>query len=197
MPTPFTLPCFCEECLKIKRADERPHSYSLYAIIMHIGATIASGHYVAFVKTSDNAQDYLLCSRDKPKTASLSRGSSINSVSTNNNGNAMMDKSTTGLSKYFPKLSSKSFNGSSRNTNTKEHDIRNRITPTCKGLDCCTVRIRCTSAMDYDPNPMWLECDDETVRVLPVQELAEMLSPTSSTNSALTPYLLFYARVDS
>lgn len=194
MPTPFTLSCFCEECLEIERTDERPHYYSLYAIIMHIGATIASGHYIAYVRTSDSTQDCLFCTRDKPKTSSLSRGSSINLIC---NNSSIIDKSSTGLSKYFCKLSSKSFNGGSGNSNSKEQDVRNRVTPTCKSLDCCSVRVRCISNSDHDSNQIWLECDDETVRILSSQELTEMLSPTSSKNSALTPYLLFYARVDS
>lgn len=198
MPTPFTLACFCEECQEIERKDDRPHCYHLYAIIMHLGATIASGHYVAFVKTLDNSQEYTFCTRDKPKTSSLSRTGTVssNSTNSNNSSSSLLDKR---LFKYVSKLSSKSFNGTSGNSNTfkEQQDSRNRMTPMCKALECCSVRLRDIPIVDQDSNPTWLECDDETVRVLSTQELAEILSPKLSKNSALTPYLLFYARFDS
>lgn len=200
MPTPFSLSCFCEECLQIERPEERPHYYTLYAIIMHIGPSIASGHYVAYVKQSELAQDYLFCARDKPKTSSLSRGSSIGSMMASGNSHNPLDKGT-GISKYFSKLSSRSFNGSSggggggMNSSRESSETRNRLVSSCKGVDCCSVRGR--SFADIDPSVAWLECDDESVRALSAAELEDMLSPTSSKNVSVTPYLLFYSRVDS
>lgn len=195
MPTPFTLSCFCEKCLEAQNnADEPPHKYYLYAVIMHLGAALASGHYVAYVRTFDIAQDYLYCTKDKPKTSSLSRGHSINSVS-QNSSNSALEKSN-GLFKIFKKLSSKSFsNGSSGNSNSpKEPDIRReRMKPTCKGTECCSIRLRGVSNIDQD-NLVWLECDDESVRTISMEELRDMLAPKTNKNSALTPYLLFYTK---
>jgi hypothetical protein len=41
---------------------------------------------------------------------------------------------------------------------------------------------------------VWLECDDEVIRVLRMRELEDLLSRKPRT-SALTPYLLFYVQV--
>lgn len=193
MPTPFTLSCFCEKCLG---NEEPPHKYYLYAVIMHLGAAIASGHYVAYVRTFDNPQDYVYCVKDKPKTSSLSRGYSINSVSqnTNSNSNPMVDKSNSLLRYFSRKLSSKSFsNGSNSSGSSKDSDLRReRAKPTCKGAECCSIRLRAISN-DQD-NVVWLECDDESVRTITMEELKEMLAPKTNKNSALTPYLLFYTK---
>jgi hypothetical protein len=52
---------------------------------MHLGATIASGHYVAYVKARDSSADYDTCTRDRRKTASLSSGKTISSVGEKSN----------------------------------------------------------------------------------------------------------------
>jgi hypothetical protein len=44
------------------------------------------------------------------------------------------------------------------------------------------------------PEPVWLECDDETVRLLTRKEFEDVLAPKPSKGSALTPYLLFYSK---
>ena len=44
------------------------------------------------------------------------------------------------------------------------------------------------------PEDIWLECDDEVIRVLRMRELEDLLSRKPRT-SALTPYLLFYVQV--
>ncbi len=193
MPTPFKLPCFCEECLHLEQTESRRHYYNLYAIIMHIGSSITSGHYTAYVKIFDNSQDYAYCTRDKLKTSSLSRGYSMPVTQTN----GLLDKSGLHFGKYFNKLSSKALNGSSGNGATKEQDLSGRITPSCKGVECCNIRLRNTTLTEQQPSGMWLYCDDEQVSVISTRDLAEELYPTSSRTSTLTPYLLFYSRVDA
>ena len=70
MPTPMQLDCFCEHC---QSTPESPlHSYKLYAIIMHLGATMASGHYVAYTRVCPTAVDYVACPRAKTTTNSAS-----------------------------------------------------------------------------------------------------------------------------
>ena len=44
------------------------------------------------------------------------------------------------------------------------------------------------------PDDVWLECDDEVIRVLRMRELEDLLSRKPRA-SALTPYLLFYVQV--
>jgi hypothetical protein len=87
-------------------------------------------------------------------------------------------------------------------SNTSEccNDLFNRLShqpkfkycrSSCRGADCCGVRLRTEDTVD----PVWLECDDETVRIISKKQLEEILAPQKQPkNSALTPYLLFYAR---
>lgn len=52
------------------------------------------------------------------------------------------------------------------------------------------------SASTYNlPDDVWLECDDEVIRVLRMRELEDLLSRKPRA-SALTPYLLFYVQVN-
>lgn len=62
IPTPFIMNCFCNECMPPQphhqqhrqQAPEKKHHYRLYAVIMHLGATLASGHYIAYVRASSD-----------------------------------------------------------------------------------------------------------------------------------------------
>ncbi|KAK7788598.1 hypothetical protein R5R35_012693 [Gryllus longicercus] len=228
MPTPLKLACFCENCCSLPE-EQRPHQYQLYGVIMHLGATIASGHYVAYVKASENYFDYCHCGRDKRKIPSLSSGSG---KSSGGSGDKMG-----GILKFFrPKSSSSGVDVASKNLgNSAGNSLSNRNT--CRSLDCCGVKLNSSligmhmmngcgelighgySSKDKDslnplkalnslpaegvssstdasvPEPLWLECDDDTVRLLTRKEFEDVLAPKPSKNSALTPYLLFYSRV--
>jgi ubiquitin carboxyl-terminal hydrolase 1 len=81
MPTPLSLQCFCEQCNIItdqshliagqasstqhKELNQR-HVYNLYSVIMHQGATMTAGHYVAYTRLpSDSVHaEYQQCQRD-------------------------------------------------------------------------------------------------------------------------------------
>lgn len=201
MPTPLILDCFCEECLEaISKEQGVKHRYQLYGVIMHLGATIASGHYVAYVRAADPTPEYRSCDKDKRKTASL--------IATNaTKGSSQPDgEKGRGLLKFFSRNKSNNSDTVSTNHLTNQH-YRN----TCRSLDCCGIRLNRSyqsaekiSAMngcgnedaeEEGPEPSWLECDDETVRVLTRQQLEDILAPKQSKNSSLTPYLLFYARI--
>merc|ERR1712001_467108 len=61
IPTPFTMNCFCTQCMPPDMPPQPPgeasptppkHHYRLFAVIMHLGATSASGHYIAYVRAS-------------------------------------------------------------------------------------------------------------------------------------------------
>lgn len=91
---------------------------------------------------------------------------------------------------------------------------------THRSVNCCSARPRKLFAEQFDkekdgtgrespasscnsttnayvlPEDVWLECDDEVIRVLRMRELEDLLSRKQRT-SALTPYLLFYAQVSS
>ena len=174
MPTPLILQCFCEECNNDQahgpaggRSESR-HVYKLYSVIMHQGATMTAGHYVAYTRLPDESAfaECFQCDRDS-KRQSSAQGSS------NANANSSSSDKTLGIFKYFK---------SKPSTNeTKDQLVRLG----CRSMDCCGVR-------RHKHPSTWLECDDEAIHVIPLRELEDKLAP-NPRNSA-TPYLLFYVR---
>ncbi|XP_012289021.1 ubiquitin carboxyl-terminal hydrolase 1 [Orussus abietinus] len=171
MPTPLTLQCFCEECGNdhqrgtTQRAVDSRHVYKLYSVIMHQGATMTAGHYVAYTKLPDDSatSEYLRCDRDGKRHICSQSSNLPNNTS---------DKSS-GFFRYFKSKPNV--------TESKEQPVR----VGCRSLECCGVRRSKHSCV-------WLECDDEAVRLIPQRELQDKLAP-NPRNSA-TPYLLFYVR---
>lgn len=174
MPTPLTLQCFCEECNNDEtrgnsggRSESR-HVYKLYSVIMHQGATMTAGHYVAYTRLPDESAfaEYFQCDRDSKRHASAQSGS-------NTNTNSSSSDKTSGIFKYFKSKPSSNEN--------KEQLVK----VGCRSMDCCGIR-------RHKLPSTWLECDDEAVHVIPLRELEDKLAP-NPRNSA-TPYLLFYVR---
>ncbi len=60
IPTPLALDCFCQKC---RDGDGPRHKYRLYSVILHLGASLASGHYIACVRAADINGDYHQCDR--------------------------------------------------------------------------------------------------------------------------------------
>ena len=97
---------------------------------MHLGATMASGHYVAYVQASDHTRDYLNCTRDERKANSLSSATAAlgaahaAAVGKSNSEN----KSMAAIRKYFfPKPSSSNSNlssNSSSNNSLMNQDLK-------------------------------------------------------------------------
>ena len=61
IPTPLVMDCFCQKCRE--GAGPPLHRYRLYSVILHLGASLASGHYIACVRAADINLDYFQCSR--------------------------------------------------------------------------------------------------------------------------------------
>lgn len=186
MPTPLNLSCFCEECSH-QPDSQRKHRYQLFGVIMHLGATMASGHYVAYVRGRDAAGDYEHCTRGKRKTASLSGANSKHSTTNNEKSGGLM---------RFLKIKTNS--GSVANAVTEAGRNQQPFYQSCSSTNCCGLRIRGSdngdAANDYESSS-WLECDDDSVRSVSRNQMEEILTGNkNSKNSALTPYLLFYVR---
>lgn len=180
MPTPLTLQCFCEECSNDEThgtaaggSTETRHVYKLYSVIMHQGATMTAGHYVAYTRLPDEPAyaEYSQCDRDNKRQNSSQAGSS--SASTSSSSSSSSDKAS-GILKYFRSKPSASEN---------KEQLVNRVG--CRSMDCCGIKRN-------KQGITWLECDDEAVHVIPLRELEDKLAP-NARNSA-TPYLLFYVR---
>lgn len=101
------LDCFCEHCQAIP--DSPIHSYKLYAIIMHLGATMASGHYVAYTRVCPSVADYATCSRAKVSPSSLSP----NTTRPNTERNNTNSNSGGGILRFFKPKSSTTLNAES------------------------------------------------------------------------------------
>lgn len=194
LPTPLELACFCETCCQMQEGVPQ-HRYQLCCVIMHLGGTMASGHYIAYVRATDHFADYMDCTKDLPK-GSLSASSSEKSLS---------------ILKYLkPKALSGSVIDSRNGLPSSKSSVVNGLRM-CKSTDCCGVKLNKnivenvinsyakkngqeywqTSALVQEE--MWLECDDENVRPISSQELQDLLG--YKPNSTSTPYLLFYSKV--
>ncbi|CAH0395728.1 unnamed protein product [Bemisia tabaci] len=188
MPTPFTLDCFCKDCSRGPCSDssKQRHYYQLYGVIMHLGATIASGHYVAYVRALDTADchAHVNC-RHARKTASLTSAPTPLS-----HPHPLTTEKQSGLMRFFK-----------RSTHQTQSMLLNdtKLSPfTCRSLDCCGIRVRNDSTVNSVAHEsLWLECDDDTIRTLSEKDFREILEMKSSKNLASTPYLLFYVRMNN
>ncbi|KAF5299260.1 hypothetical protein FQA39_LY02433 [Lamprigera yunnana] len=164
------------------------HRYQLCCVIMHLGATMASGHYIAYVKITDHFQDYSDCTRDLPR-GTLSASSS--------------EKSLNILKLLKPKALSSTI---IENKNGIIAAKSGGATGICKSIDCCGIKLNKNIVENvvnsYGKKQMpsiniqedvWLECDDDNVRPITNKEFQELLSYKASSTS--TPYLLFYSKI--
>lgn len=187
LPTPLKLDCFCESCCQLQ-SDLLLHRYELCCVIMHLGATMASGHYIAYVKITDHYKNYTDCTRDLPR-GTLSASSS--------------EKSLNILKLLKPKALSSSI---IENKNGIIASKSGGGIGICKSIDCCGIKLNknvvenvvnsygkkhgTTNNVQED---MWLECDDDNVRPISNKEFQELLGYKASSTS--TPYLLFYTKI--
>lgn len=163
IPTPFTLDCFCEDCSSGKSSPR--HKYRLYSVILHLGASLASGHYIAYVRAADPSIDYFQCKRP----------SSTDTVKTSKKK---------GLFKMFSKSST---------LQPLESKV-GVSSPLCPSISCCGLKLSgnnpiingdtspgggaangrlSPSGYDYGNgasspqiDDFWLECDDEQISVI-------------------------------
>jgi len=192
IPTPFSLDCFCAEC---NSTSPGKHRYQLYSVILHLGSSLASGHYIAYVRAGDPSVDYIQCKR--PISADTVKTSKKK-----------------GLFKMFSKSST-----------LQPTEPKGSSSPACPSMSCCGLKISAgpghshitngdsgpsngrlspghgsdvtngggASGSSPTPEPdLWLECDDEQISVISRRELSEILTARQSTT---TPYLLFYNRI--
>merc|ERR1719384_2275291 len=129
IPTPFTMNCFCTQCMppdsplcppgSEQRMLPPKHHYRLFAVIMHLGATLASGHYIAYVRASvDLNLDYVRCPKatDRGQRSPTSLTSGGGGTSGNFGAGGGVGNGThggkKGIMKYFSRSNDSSKNGS-------------------------------------------------------------------------------------
>eukprot|EP00093_Oithona_nana_P010118 10118.XXX_122514_124844_1 [CDS] Oithona nana genome sequencing. len=134
IPTPFTMNCFCVQCLPPDAPLLGPppppggilppkHHYRLFSVIMHLGATLASGHYIAYVRASvDLNLDYSRCPRASQVASTVNgsngqqdsrRGNSSGGSSHSYGGNGKK-----GIMKYFSRSNEKNNGGNSNSASS-------------------------------------------------------------------------------
>ena len=121
IPTPFTMNCFCTGCMPstagrppspAATSTQQPqpaggkHHYRLYAVIMHLGATLASGHYTAYVRASNEAAaEYLGCTRTGAAAAAAGATDSVKKAKGDKGdraqSNGAVQSNGKGIMKYF------------------------------------------------------------------------------------------------
>ncbi|XP_014220411.1 ubiquitin carboxyl-terminal hydrolase 1 [Trichogramma pretiosum] len=224
MPTPLTLQCFCEDCLaaadQAKLANtsmtsqmssssatssaqqnalpKKRHVYNLYSVIMHQGATMTAGHYVAYTRLPGESAntEYLECERDnvqrqQTSQESLTIGSQSNGSQTPQHDTKMPITSL--LTTCFgnkSNLHEPHLRSSKQQQQMQQQQQQQLKKEGCQGNECCGIK-----HMARQETGTWLECDDEAVRVISLREFQEKLAPTLR-NSA-TPYLLFYVKTET
>ncbi len=157
IPTPFTLNCFCTQCIgtsgstrqqRASGGSSPKHHYRLYAVIMHLGATLASGHYIAYVRASaqDSQWDYSLCQRGS--ASSGSSGSLPPAAGGTFNGDRVKHKKGS-IMKFLRRKdegkssnsgSSEYVNGSSETYLSASSSASSSSTVSCKSAKCCGIR---------------------------------------------------------
>lgn len=242
IPTPFNLQCFCSKCCLLPEA-EKLHTYRLYSVITHVGATLSVGHYIAYTTSLDNYKDYHDCPKDKRRNQPNAT-SSIPPVGGQNSekGHGLMKKYIFGKSKA---TSSSDVTRNIKNLNGSVKNLTNGIdkNPTttngsisCQSINCCGILMKNSpgtslsslningisehlrhnsyadnlsnsslnddcgnfggsgSSFSKKSEPLWFMCDDDKIKTMTQREFEELLSPNKKI--AVTPYLLFYARID-
>ena len=140
---------------------------SFSAVIMHLGATLASGHYIAYVRASiDLTNDYSQCARaTQISNVGSDRQKSGSGGSNGGNGNSSSGNGKKGIMKYFSR-SSDSKNGASTNSSSSSlhslvsnggkdvTDSNGTTSGTCRSAHCCGMQ-RVLSVLNHrgDANP--------------------------------------------
>lgn len=244
IPTPFNLQCFCSKCCLLTDT-EKLHTYRLYSVITHVGATLSVGHYIAYTTSLDNYKDYHDCPKDKRKMQSNTTCPipPIGGQTTTEKSHGLMKKYIFGKSKA---TSSGDVTRNIKNLNGSVKSLTNGIDKTngsisCQSINCCGILMKnspgtslsnlningvsehlrhnsyvdnlsnsslnddcsnfgggsgsgSSSSFSKKPDPLWFMCDDDKIKTMTQREFEELLSPNKKI--MVTPYLLFYARMD-
>lgn len=116
VPTPFTLQCFCNRCIRLK-TEEKRHIYKLYSVITHVGATMSVGHYVAYTCSLDILNEAGHCPnmRDKSAAVKAETAAEVNGRPATNGSTNGADKKRGGIRNFFGNRKASSSSDISKN----------------------------------------------------------------------------------
>lgn len=173
IPTPFTLQCFCSECIS-DYGNAKEHEYKLYSVITHVGSTLQAGHYIAYTCSLNQDSIYIDCQKNRcrkdvqlalssPSSSSENSINRQNSFTTNSSANSStvsnVMKKISGLS--WKKSSSnhvdmgknvKTLNGVRSMVNGSDHSLNNDCATSqktlCSGHSCCGIKMKTPSSVN-------------------------------------------------
>ncbi|WAR05574.1 CFA45-like protein [Mya arenaria] len=170
---PQTLPCLRYKC---SPACLRPdHGYKLYGIVTHSGASLTSGHYLAYVRALPKTDRTLPLYPDIKLEPNIEREKDA----TKTTDKFPMTRKKAGVT---TKLPARFTDNVIANTKVKAFE---KIAPK-KKVDLVDSLLPARAF-----STEWFECDDETIRVFDQEDFLKLLSGDSGALLG-TPYLLFY-----
>lgn len=220
IPTPLLMDCFCQKCRD--GAGPPLHRYRLYSVILHLGASLASGHYIACVRAADINLDYFQCSRpgltDTAARSKHPKHRGIFKMFSSKSSSAAPPEPAFGLTnpvcgsisccglKMNPNLVSEDRGGGGGGSGVGPPSLASSSTASAAAVANGHTESNGSSpryspgggrpesggSATGDQDDIWLECDDEQISVITRQQLEELLTSRQPTT---TPYLLFYNRI--
>lgn len=181
IPTPMEIPCFCDECCQLEEGQNL-HTYTLFSIIMHKGATMAEGHYVSFVRDLIHNLDYFNCVQDHilPNLSNNDKQSATNVIRKPHRffkSNPPLDYENSGI-----------LSALNNSSNHSQNYSNSGAAAACRSVHCCSVK----HTTEKGSESVWLECNDEIIRRFTSKEFEQQLQDHTKVPS--TPYLLFYVK---
>lgn len=171
IPTPFVMKCFCNKC--VKQTDENKlHTYKLYSVITHVGATMSVGHYIAYTCSLDIYNEYLHCGGKRKLSAQFTGNGNTAIINSPMSGGTVGEKTSSKLKKLMfknkasssgdmskslkqpingiskmvingmEKLSFNSGSGSSTSLSNAHSSGAGNHTTVCQGLNCCGIYVK-------------------------------------------------------
>ncbi|KAK4294588.1 hypothetical protein Pmani_032793 [Petrolisthes manimaculis] len=141
--------------------------YHLTAVVCHLGASLSSGHYLSFVRLS--ALHSSTCAdqqhtHTQPQTATTQTHTAPHTQTRTQTHTATQTRTQTAAAGKID----------------------------CQWMKCCGLSLEhhIDNDDERDRDSLWLECDDEKVKVVTAGEVTQMMHTT-----LITPYLLFYSRL--
>ncbi|XP_061739671.1 ubiquitin carboxyl-terminal hydrolase 1 isoform X2 [Nerophis ophidion] len=202
LQTPLTL-SLEEWCTP--QSSSKGHHYQLFAVVMHSGVSISSGHYTAYVRMS-GLEDAKLWLQDRKETEEEeAKDYDDGEVSVKQNAKEQPAPSlacSKPASKKLPEGGVGLLGGQRSSVDSVREAPKQRKTlnrnaeagdgplTSCEGLEASEQQAL-NNLLEYEGK--WLLFDDSEVRLFQEEDVLQACSHQSCSSS--TPYLLFYKRV--
>ncbi|XP_005111004.1 uncharacterized protein LOC101856225 [Aplysia californica] len=179
---PQILPCLHHNCQE--NCSQPAHQYSLFAVVTHSGLSILHGHYRAYVRVQPGVSPRVLRGLHRATVKEESETKDVFSEEKVETHRFSREK----ISQHADWLCSQNDSVSLVVEDDSSQSNRRRSLTKSSGDDDDG------SLSGGDMSCLWLECDDECVRVLEEDEFESRLNETDGALMG-TPYVLFYHKL--